>query len=60
MRTVIDRFGRVREAEVVRSLTPGLDRMTLHTVREWMFRPATLSGKPVAVYYTLTVNFTLK
>jgi len=29
-------------------------------VQQWKFKPATLNGKPVAVYYNLTVNFQLQ
>ncbi|HEX5975142.1 MAG TPA: hypothetical protein VFY57_08295, partial [Rubrobacteraceae bacterium] len=29
-------------------------------VKTWKFDPATLHGKPVPVYYTLTVNFTME
>jgi TonB family protein len=29
----------------------------LESLRSWRFKPATFEGKPVKVYYTLTVNF---
>jgi outer membrane biosynthesis protein TonB len=29
----------------------------LDAVCDWRFKPATLDGRPVKVYYTLTVNF---
>jgi TonB family protein len=35
----------------------GLDRAALEAVQNWRFKPATLQGRPVKVYYTLTVNF---
>lgn len=38
----------------------GLDQKALEAVREWKFEPATLDGEPVAVYYNLTINFTLQ
>ena len=38
----------------------GLDRAALDAVEKWKFKPATLEGKPVKVFYTLTVNFNLQ
>jgi len=29
-------------------------------VRQWKFKPATLNGRPVAVYFNLTVTFQLQ
>ncbi|HEV3075678.1 MAG TPA: hypothetical protein VHB47_14750 [Thermoanaerobaculia bacterium] len=29
----------------------------MRAVTDWVFEPATLAGRPVPVYYTLTVNF---
>lgn len=44
-------------AHVLKPLPMGLDRAALDAVAKWRFKPATLQGKPVKVYYTLTVNF---
>lgn len=33
-----------------------LDRALAEALKEWRFTPAKLEGKPVAVYYTLTIN----
>jgi protein TonB len=38
----------------------GLDTAAAEAVKKWKFKPATLNGKPVDVYYNLTVNFTLQ
>jgi TonB family protein len=54
---VIGRDGCVRDAKVLKGLELGLDRAALDAVSEWVFKPATLDGKPVKVYYTLTVSF---
>jgi TonB family protein len=35
----------------------GLDASALDAICDWRFKPATLQGIPVRVYYTLTVNF---
>ena len=38
----------------------GLAEAAVSAVQQWKFKPATLNGKPVAVYYNLTVNFQLQ
>ena len=55
---VIDQEGCIQNPRVCKSVHPTLDLATLDAVRRWVFRPAELDGKPVKVYYTLTVNFT--
>jgi len=39
---------------------PAMRYVALATLREWRFEPARLEGKPVPVYYSLTVNFGTK
>ena len=57
--SIIDEEGCIQNLRVCKSVHPSLDLATLEAVRRWVFRPAELDGKPVKVYYTLTVNFTL-
>jgi TonB family protein len=38
----------------------GLDQSAMDAVKTWRFKPATLHGQPVKVYFNLTVNFTLQ
>jgi len=56
---IIDKNGRVKSTKVLKDLPMGLSDNAEKAVRAWRFRPATLNGKPVEVYYNLTVNFTL-
>lgn len=56
---IIDTEGCIERLRVCKSVDPRLDLATLDAVRRWVFRPAELDGKPVKVYYTLTVNFTM-
>ncbi|HEX7252080.1 MAG TPA: energy transducer TonB, partial [Thermoanaerobaculia bacterium] len=56
---IIGRDGSVREARVIRSAHPLLDEEALKAVRLWIYKPATLSGKPVSVYLTVTITFSL-
>ena len=57
--SIIDEEGCIQNLRVCKSLHPSLDLATLEAVRRWVFRPAEIDGKPVKVYYTLTVNFTM-
>lgn len=56
--SIIDDDGCIQKLRVCkRAKHPDLNRAALEAVRRWVFRPATLEGQPVKVYYTLTVNF---
>jgi TonB family protein len=55
--SILDEDGCVANAHFLKHLDPGLDRAALGAVRHWVFRPAQRSGKPVKVFYTLTINF---
>jgi TonB family protein len=55
--SIIDRTGKISAFHVQQSMNPQFDLAALEAVRLWRFTPARLDGKPVAVYYTLTVNF---
>lgn len=54
---VIDENGDVTDARVLKGLPMGLDKSALDALKTWKFKPAMLEGRPVRVYYTLTVNF---
>jgi TonB family protein len=54
---IIDEQGNVSSTRVLKGLPMGLDRAAVDAVEAWKFKPATMYGKPVAVYYTLTVSF---
>lgn len=55
----IDTQGNVIAARVLKSV-PLLDQAALDAVRRWKFTPALLSGVPVPVIMTVTVNFQLQ
>ena len=57
LKIVIDREGCVRKARVLKKLPYGLNESALAAVKAWSFYPAKVDGKPVEVYYVLTVNF---
>ncbi|NNE58322.1 MAG: energy transducer TonB [Hellea sp.] len=60
VQAIIDKNGNVTSVKVLKGLPMGLDENAVNTVKQWKFEPATLNGKPVEVYYNLTVNFTLQ
>ncbi len=62
LQIVIDKQGQVAvdSVEVIKGLPLGLDTLARETVKGWKFKPATLEGEPVAVYYTLILNFSLQ
>jgi TonB family protein len=57
LEAVIDETGAVSSARVLRSI-PMLDQAALDAVRQWQFTPTLLSGVPVSVMMTVTINFT--
>lgn len=59
LETIIDEQGNVTSVKVLEGLGMGLDEAAVEAVKAWKFKPATLDGRPVKVYYGLTVNFTM-
>jgi TonB family protein len=57
LEATIDEQGNVTDTRVLKGLPMGLDRSAVEAVRKWKFKPALLDGRPVPVYYVLTVNF---
>jgi periplasmic protein TonB len=60
VQAIIDKEGNVTNVKILKGLPFGLDQSAADAIKKWKFKPATLNGKPVAVYYNLTVNFTLQ
>ena len=60
VKIVIDERGRVRNPTIAESSgNADLDKSAMDTVAQWTFQPATLNGKPVEVYFTITIRFAL-
>jgi len=59
LESIIDEEGCVRDVNILQSLDPGLDEVARTVLQKWIFKPATFQGKPVKVYYSLTINFAL-
>ena len=60
LQALINEEGVVEDVEVIKGLPLGLTETAMDSLRQWTFEPATLDGKPVAVYYNLTFNFRLQ
>ena len=60
MEAIIDREGNVANVKILKGLPMGLSEESIKAVKQWKFKPATLHGKPVDVYFTLTVTFQLQ
>jgi protein TonB len=60
LEAVITASGEVDQLRVVKSAGPLLDRPALDAVRRWRYKPATLNGRAVSVYLTVTVTFGLR
>ena len=60
VQAIIDKQGNVTNVKVLKGLPMGLEEAAVDAIKQWKFRPATLNGKPVTVYYNLTVNFKLQ
>lgn len=60
VQAIIDKQGDVTNVKVLKGLPMGLSEEAVKAIKKWKFMPATLNGKPVDVYYNLTVNFRLQ
>ena len=60
LQTVIDKLGNVTDVRVLKGLPSGLTEAAVAAVSSWRFKPATLEGEPVAVYYLVTVSFSVQ
>ena len=56
LEAVIDEQGNVVKSRVLKGLPMGLDKAAQDAVRQWKYKPAMAYGKPVKVYYNVTVN----
>lgn len=60
VRFVVNENGKVTDAEIVRSISPSLDKEALRAVLAMpKWKPGMKDNKPVSVYYTLPISFKL-
>lgn len=54
---IVDTKGFTHVVKIVRPLGMGLDEKALDAVKQYRFKPATLNGRPVAVRFTVIIDF---
>lgn len=57
---LIDEKGRVADAKAVKSADDRLSKAAIDAVKQWEYEPVKVSGKPVKVKASVTINFRLK
>lgn len=60
LEAIITAAGAVEDIRLLRPVNPLLDQAAERAVARWRYRPATLNGRPVRVYLTVTVDFRLR
>jgi TonB family protein len=58
VRVIISEQGKVLRAQILRGPGSGreVESAAVEALKGWLFEPATLQGKPVAVYMNLVLN----
>ncbi len=59
LEAIITASGSVEDVKVLKSVNPLLDASAVRAVQQWRYKPATLNGRAVRVYLTVTVTFNL-
>jgi len=54
-----DIYGRVQKAKILSSV-PELDQAAVDAIRQWVYEPMIIDGRPRGVIFTVTVIFELK
>ena len=60
LQATIDERGNVVDIQVLKRLRFGLDEEAVKAVSQWKFTPALLHGRPVKVFFNLTVQFEVR
>lgn len=60
VKCIVDRHGRVRDVEIVRSSFPPFNDAVIAALHKWTFSPGTLRGTPVDTYFELTARFAVQ
>jgi protein TonB len=57
VKCIIDKYGNVRDAEVVTSSFAAFNEPALNALQQWRFAPGSFHGKPVDTWFELTIRF---
>jgi len=60
LQAVIGLDGAVESVEVLSSTSPLFDDAARDAVRRWRYRPASMGGRPVRIYFTVVVEFVVR
>ena len=62
LQAVVEKYGDVGEVALLRCNRPGLgfEESAIEAVEQWRYEPATQAGRPVDVFITVIVDFTLQ
>lgn len=60
LQATIDERGNVVDIQLLKRLHFGLDEEAVKAVSQWKFTPALLNGRPVKVFFDLTVQFEVR
>ena len=60
VQAVIGLDGSVESVEILSSSNPIFNDAALAAVRQWKYRPAAMSGRPVRVFFTVAVTFVIR
>ena len=60
LEAIITKTGTVEQVKTIRSDNPMLERSALEAVLQWRYKPATLNGQPIKVYFTVTVMYHMR
>jgi TonB family protein len=60
LQAVIDTEGKAVNIKILKGLPMGLNETAIAAVEQWLYKPATLEGEPVPVYYNITISFHLQ
>ena len=58
MEATTDTFGRIANVKVLRSI-PLLDQAAVDALKQWVYEPMIIDGKPMPVVFTVTMRFNL-
>lgn len=57
---VIDKHGRMRDPQIMRSTNPIFNQSALEALSQWRFVAGSMNGQPVDTYFDLTIHFEVR
>jgi periplasmic protein TonB len=60
LEAVITKSGDVEQIKTLRADYPYFEKAAKDAVRQWKYKPATVEGRPVTVYFNVTVTFKMR